>query len=509
MSDLLGLLIFETNSLFEQNYISLLPNLIKNSTQLHEAQPKDRDREHLNDAIYVGQDQNIQNLSFSVTHYPAGDGAKAIETADFNDDGVVNRYTHKAAVLFNQENGTLSNPSFSGVDETPLDVTVGDFDEAQPKDGDQEHLNDAIYVSQDQNKQNLSFSVTHYPAGDGAKAIETADFNDDGFLDFVVVNRYSHKAAVLFNQGNGTLGNPSFWDVGRTPLDVTVGDFNNDGSPDFATADSRGNSTSIFLNDTNGFFNLSSKVTLGKGFRPHGITSSDLDGNGSSDLAVVSNTDQNSVSILLNNGSGTFSVSSTISVSGSPWDVVAADLNNDGYQDLITANSLGNSISILLNNGNGSFRVADNLAVGTYPYGLNVADFNNDGFLDIGVANTRSRNISVIMNQGSGTFAPAIFYSLGNHNPKALTAGDFDSDGDLDIAVANALTETVLIMLNDGNGVFSPDITIPVGSNANSIIAGDFNNDGIIDLATANGTSDNISLAINNTFAVVSSTPNM
>src|SRR5215216_5905369 len=40
----------------------------------------------------------------------------------------------------------------------------------------------------------------------------------------------------------------------------------------------------------------------------------------------------------------------------SPYLVVAADLNKDGYLDLATSNTIGHSVTVFINRGNGTFR---------------------------------------------------------------------------------------------------------------------------------------------------------
>ena len=63
--------------------------------------------------------------------------------------------------------------------------------------------------------------------------------------------------------------------------------------------------------------------------------------------------------------------------------MVVADLNADGKQDLIVANSGDNTISALLGNGDGSFQSQQTYAVGIDPEGLAVGDVNGDGIPDI------------------------------------------------------------------------------------------------------------------------------
>ncbi|MCK4873746.1 MAG: VCBS repeat-containing protein, partial [Phycisphaerales bacterium] len=79
----------------------------------------------------------------------------------------------------------------------------------------------------------------------------------------------------------------------------------------------------------------------------------DLDGDGDLDLATANGI--HSVSVLFNNGDGTFVTDSTYWIDDYPISVFAADLDGDSDLDLATANWVSNSVSVLLNNGDGTF----------------------------------------------------------------------------------------------------------------------------------------------------------
>ena len=61
-----------------------------------------------------------------------------------------------------------------------------------------------------------------------------------------------------------------------------------------------------------------------------------------------------SVGVLLGNGNGTFQAQKTFFVGGNfPNTVAVADVNGDGYPDLLVASASG--LSVLLGNGDGTF----------------------------------------------------------------------------------------------------------------------------------------------------------
>ena len=142
------------------------------------------------------------------------------------------------------------------------------------------------------------------------------------------------------------------------------------------------------------------------------------------------------MSVLLNQGSGTFAAQTTYAVGTCPYGVATADFNGDGKADIVAANYSSNTVSVLLNQGSGTFAAQTTYAVGTSPYGVATADFNGDGKADIVAANYSSNTVSVLLNQGSGTFAAQTTYAVGS-SPHGVATADFNGDGKPDIVAAN------------------------------------------------------------------------
>ena len=94
----------------------------------------------------------------------------------------------------------------------------------------------------------------------------------------------------------------------------------------------------------------------------------------------------------------------------SPRDVVVADLTGDGIPDLVVANYNDDTVSVLIGKGDGTFLPQEVFPVGDKPYSLAVADLTGDGRPDIVVANSAGDTVSVLMNLGGSddhvNFAP-------------------------------------------------------------------------------------------------------
>ena len=95
------------------------------------------------------------------------------------------------------------------------------------------------------------------------------------------------------------------------------------------------------------------------GSKPSSVFIADLDRDGDNDLAVA-NRASNNVSVLLNNGDGTFADKVDYGTGDDPRSVFSVDLDGDRGNDLAVANAgteekPGNTVSVLLNNGDGTF----------------------------------------------------------------------------------------------------------------------------------------------------------
>src|SRR5204863_4967814 len=128
------------------------------------------------------------------------------------------------------------------------------------------------------------------------------------------------------------------------------------------------------------------------------------------------------------------------------WGAVG-DFNADGKQDLAVSNSDSNTISILLGDGTGNFSAATNLGVASIPEGVAVGDFNGDGKQDLAVA---TGGVSIFLGDGTGNFGARTDFSAGGDEPKSVAVGDFDGDGKQDLAVANYLSNTLSLLLGSG-----------------------------------------------------------
>jgi len=250
---------------------------------------------------------------------------------------------------------------------------------------------------------------------------------------------------------------------------------------------------------------FSSSTQYPVGEFPRGICTADFNGDTYLDLAVTNRgddptTDTDSISILFNNGDGTFAAAVAYLVGVQPAGICTADLDNDNYMDLAVTNWESDNISVLKNDGSGNFSPAVNYAAGpagAAPRSIVAVDLSGDNIADLAFGNERGDVVGVLKNQGNGTFYSVVTYPVGPA-PWAITAGDFDKDLAMDVATANSNDDSVSVLLGNGDATFADSVNYEVGDLPRSVAAADVDNDGWIDLVVSNYGTHNISVLINN-----------
>jgi hypothetical protein len=288
------------------------------------------------------------------------------------------------------------------------------------------------------------------PLGSDPSTVVIADFNHDGKQDLAVVNGYggTETLSIFLGNGDSTFQPQVTYNAGIDPVGLVAGDFNGDGFVDLVAVDRANDTVNVMLGNGDGTFQP--MVTYPVGNLPYAGVIGDFDGDGNLDLAV-NNSDDGTVSILFGNGDGTFRPQVTYNVGTAPRSLAVGDFNGDGVLDLAVTNFGDNTVTILLGKSDhsGGFQVqAPVLATGTNPAGIAVGDFNGDGVTDLVVTNFGDNTFSVFLGKGDGTFKPQVAFTgnLGN-SPYPVAVGDFDGDGTADLAIANYNDQSASILL--------------------------------------------------------------
>lgn len=340
---------------------------------------------------------------------------------------------------------------------TPLAITAADFDVDGQIDlavADFDSSSITLFLNLGERRFDAPISLN---AGAGPTDLVTFDADFNGGLDLITANPDAQNLSALYLMPDG-FTQPVFLSAGAGPRSLAAGDFNGDLIPDLAVANSTGNSVSILLNDGQGRFQSVLEAAVGRG--PQGIVAADLDNDAVLDLAVA-NSEDNTVTILQGLGDGTFAVQATPAAGVLPSDVAAGDLNGDGRIDLAVASTLsafalvqyGANVSVLMNQGGGSFAPQVVYPVEPGAESIVAADLNGDGHVDLATSNASDviaepGNVSLLLNRGDGTFGQDVVLQAG-FVPTALVVADLDGRGAPDLAVANRGSDTVSVFFNE------------------------------------------------------------
>ncbi len=450
---------------------------------------------------------NGQPLSMAIADFNF-DGKVDLAVSNFNFNYVT--------VLQGNGNGgfsqTIGSPITVG--NRPASLVAGDFNlDGKPDFATANYFSDNVTIQLNtcpaQPCSGIAFSQpagSPIDVGNEPTSIAVGDFDLDGKFDVAVANYRSDNIMIFLGDGirdfTQAPGSPVST-AGRFPRSLAISDLNLDGKADLAIVNHvSGNVTILLGNGLGGFSQAKgSPITVRNYPRFSAIEDFNLDGK--PDLAVT-NQGSNNLSILLGNGSGGFteSTESPVSVGNEPEFVLTKDFNLDGKADLAVTNYHSNNVTILLGDGSGTFTqaIGSPIALGSEPQSMAADDFNLDGIPDLAIAMDNVSNLIILLGNGKGGFTQGVGSLIGTGiGPFSLAVDDFNLDGKPDIAVANIASNNLTILLSNGSGGFIQATNSPIstGTYPISVISQDFNSDGKGDLAVANAGSNNLTILLN------------
>jgi hypothetical protein len=358
-----------------------------------------------------------------------------------------------------------------------------------------------------------SLALTSTPREQCAGAT-CADYNGDGWLDLYYLGGPNGSNRLFRNNGDGT-----FTDVAASAGVAMTGtlcngacfaDWDGDGDPDLVVGGLELAGARFWRNEGDGTFSDvtgSTGVTMDQD--TYSLTFADYDNDGDLDLfATHWGAARGPGHVWRNNGDGTFtSADAIVGYNGFPppgadntFTYNVADINNDGWMDLLAASDYLTS-HVYLNDGDGTFTNVTNPAVIKDDDGMGnaVGDYDNDGDLDWFVTSIYNFPFKIgnrLYRNDAGVFADATT-TAGVADGSwgwGATMQDFDNDGRLDIFHVNGWRtgfspDACRLFRNNGNGTFS-DVAASVNAaqqgEGRGVVAFDADRDGDLDIFVAN-----------------------
>jgi hypothetical protein len=349
----------------------------------------------------------------------------SIEVGDFNNDGKTDIATltsvNSCKINFGDGNG-----NFTGGADFDFDGYNGNFMSADfNSDGnlDLAFISDdsLLRIGLGDGQGNFN-QFSQLKLGIRPEEILSADVNGDFINDLIVSPKYnSDSVALLLGTGNGSFILFKYYGSSGFPVSMTVSDFNNDGKVDLAILNvnysSPGqppiSSYTIYLNNGLGGFGNGNQVLFTD--YANQIISNDLNRDGFQDLAIW--TDDH-VLTFAGNGTGTFAVLDSFLIGyglSSSGEMVSGDFNGDSLTDFALSfpSIYQKYVQIFFGNGSGGVKGFITLNPGDYPRELIAADLNKDGIEDLIVnlyANFGIQTVRLFM----GTTTRIQLYGNGN-----------------------------------------------------------------------------------------------
>ena len=338
--------------------------------------------------------------------------------------------------------------------------------------------------------------------------------NGDGKSDVVTADADDSAITVLTNQNGGVFSGATEYEI-NSPWVSSPVDINGDGYPDEVSIlqNTAAGHTCVtaqaYLNDTHGTLVLGPKSLLGCDMVGGSAVLADMNGDGKPDIVFDTGSKGQGLGVSYGNGDGSFGTAKTyfdsdLTVSYST--IFIGDINQDGRQDIVvnTLDDLGQRINIFIQQLDGTFVEGSPLRVsGNYDV-IALADMNRDGYLDLILSGYSSSifqpSVEVLLGGANATFDLPVTYPAPGYG---LAVADIDKDGWPDIVIesSSGISTTFqngfAVMRNNGDGTLAPYVGYPMTNTCLNFVVADLNNDGYPDVG-CDGSGTLLAISYNN-----------
>lgn len=372
-----------------------------------------------------------------------------------------------------------------------------------------------------------------FNVGQGPVSLVSADFRNAGTQDLAVLNEIDNTVTILLNQGAGVIsqfaqatGSPISLGTARTqapavPAAIATGSLNSstDALPDLLVTDPVANTVTVLLENTagDGTFTIQpNPIAVGK--EPSGMVVGTFNSKNNTNAGfVVTNFADDTYSVFLGNGDGTFTAATGSpfalpSTASGPIAITSADFNNDGIADLAILNQTTKNVTIFQGNGDGTFAefTKSPIAVGNGPVAIALGALAGSTGPALAIANQTDNTATVYLGNGDGTFTLSSQSPLTTDKaPTGIVISDFAQQSTGGIAVTNRDAGTITVFVDLGSGLFTSALEPAAGTNPTAIVSGAFTGNPFPDIVVTNnisGATGQVTLLISPASLVATST---
>jgi RHS repeat-associated protein len=504
-------------------------------------------------ALEVFRGDGNSGFASLINYSVLGDPSK-LAIADINGDrlldlAAVNPTNKTVSIFEGNGNGTFDIPTIASSYQTgnlPSAIAVGDLNGDRNSDvvtASPSGKNISIRFGQDGGgfDPGINFDVVSQPV-----TVQLVDLNEDGKLDIITANTVTNSYAfldrsisVFLSNGDGTFNPRLDYAIGVNASKMLVSDLTGDGHVDVVLVDPvkgestflQGDGTGQFKPLPGGDYNVGISAAIG-----------DINGDGANDVVSVNayeqygrinnlynlkngnysngaysygpslsgvlladiNGDRRLETIVKTRNFGVIEVNPTNSIltgdlyyysrsgfSDTDGNWKTADLNNDGYQDLIVVDG---DVSVFLGRADGKFEndgrgnANQIYSFSSIAAGVDIADLNGDQILDIVTTAWGTNKTNILYGKGDGTFTQNLpEYDLASLGVTGLsTVGDLNNDGNVDLITTDPYgSGNISILLGKTGGEFeSLPLTFNAAQRIDKFALADMNHDGTLDLVT-------------------------
>ncbi|MBI3819426.1 MAG: VCBS repeat-containing protein [Planctomycetes bacterium] len=466
--------------------------------------------------------------------YPLGGSPLAMASADFNQDGradfaattVDASGAHRVAVLLALASGGFAPASNYAQGSGVSPLSIGDMN----NDGALDIVSGvagsagAFVILFNNGSGAFPTSLTNALPMANISSIDLVNMNADGLLDTVTTHllMVGANVGITYNAGGGVSAGTVTANGGTFPAEAATADFDNNGFADIAVANKYSNiafvpgslagaipyipgNTASILYSTAAGVGAATAYTVDLG--PANLFAGDVNADGNADfisanvymgfnvvdliiIKSISPIWNSTFTIAIGGGNQQFSPILTFSSLATPVSMDAGDFNRDGFTDLLTASTGVAPWSPLVTflDANGFVGGQYSLNAGFYAAGALFSDINHDSKLDIIEADLTTKAFEIAIGDGNGAVLtpPVLSYNLSIANgAHDFRVADVNGDGAPDLLVMLDKNLDVSVFLGDGAGGFQlfTDVIVSPGAGQGNIAVADLNNDGKPDFA--------------------------